>query len=220
LFADEIKQVESTQSLAEAEAVHGAVAYHYKELREVLKNKKVPIISHALAMELANIIPEEELRGAIIVKEQKIRKIVKAGKKDIVKIISHEIARKAPITDIKDSIAVKESVLEELKKTKKRVKVLTGLPAYLIEGEDAIEHSLVANRVLKNAILISDDSDSSSKRRKNIWQRYVDGIITAKKSEIVPESEEPEKEKEAEKDVECGWKVFNLIKTPYWTLVA
>jgi hypothetical protein len=169
LFADEIKQVESTQSLAEAEAVHGAVAYHYKELREVLKNKKVPIISHALAMELANIIPEEELKGAIIVKEQKLRKIVKAGKKDTVKIISHEIARKAPITDIKDSIAVKESVLEELKKTKKRVKVLSGLPAYLIEGEDAIEHSLVANRVLKNAILISDDSDSPSKRRKNIW---------------------------------------------------
>ena len=144
----------------------------------------MPIISYVTAIDLADSLTEEELKGAIILKEKKIKTIIKKGKKDKVQIVSHEIAQTAPIAHIKDSIAIKESVFEELKKTKKRLKVSTGLPAFLIEGDDALEHSNVANRVLKNAIVVTDDSETPLKENS----RIIDGITTPKKSEIVPES--------------------------------
>ena len=144
----------------------------------------MPIISYVTAIDLADSLTEEELKGAIILKEKKIKTIIKNGKKDKVQIVSHEIAQTAPIAHIKDSIAIKESVFEELKKTKKRLKVSTGLPAFLIEGDDALEHSNVANRVLKNAIVVTDDSETPLKENS----RIIDGITTPKKSEIVPES--------------------------------
>ena len=144
----------------------------------------MPIISYVTAIDLADSLTEEELKGAIILKEKKIKTIIKNGKKDKVQIVSHEIAQTAPIAHIKDSIAIKESVFEELKKTKKRLKVSTGLPAFLIEGDDALEHSNVANRVMKNAIIVTDDSETPLKENSAI----IDGITTPKKAEIVPES--------------------------------